>query len=252
MAKQVGLIKLNGNVGDLSFFKSKTNGFQARMKTGVSADRIASDPAFARTRENGSEFGRAQQEGKKLRGLLKDVLFQNADSRFSLRLANRLLKVIQTDSVNIRGERGLVAENLVMLQEIECNNRTKLADISLLPIALNYDRSSGTGTLECAQLIPMLNIAKLKGATHVRYMLVLQEFSGEDLDQRPSIQRSEYVDLMTIDPIDLQLTATLQADAAKSVLLLAGLEYFQLVNSAYYPLANGKYNALTIKQVYTP
>ena len=49
MAKQVSLIKLEGNVGDLSFFKSKTTGFQARMKTGVSV-------------------GGAQQYGRRLRG----------------------------------------------------------------------------------------------------------------------------------------------------------------------------------------
>jgi hypothetical protein len=64
MARVESLIKLNGTIGDLSFYKSKSVGYQARMKTGVSGDRIANDPAFARTRENGSEFGRAQQEGK--------------------------------------------------------------------------------------------------------------------------------------------------------------------------------------------
>ena len=252
MAKQVSLIKLKGNVGDLSFFKSKTIGYQARMKTGVSAERIATDPAFARTRENGSEFGRAHQYGKKLRDLLRDALFQNSDSKFSNRLANRFLKVIQSDMESARGERILKAQNLVMLQDLECNDRAKLGDISLVPITLDYDRLSGDGTLECMGLIPHLNIAKLQGATHVRHTLVLQEFSGEDSDQRPVINRSTYIALRDAAPMNLQLTATLQADVAKSVLLLAGMEYFQLVNGAYYPLSNGRYNALTIKQVYVP
>lgn len=252
MAKQVSLIKLEGNVGDLSFFKSKTTGFQARMKTGVSGDRIASDPAFARTRENGSEFGRAQQYGRRLRDLLRDALFQNSDNKFSSRLASRFLKVIQSDTESARGERVLKAENLVMLQDMECNDRTKLGAISLVPITLVYDRLSGDGTLECMGLIPHLNIAKLQGATHVRYTIVLQEFGGDDSDQRPAINRSPYVLLRETTPMNLQLTAILEADTARSVLLLGGMEYFQLVNGAYYPLANGQYNALTIKRVYVP
>jgi hypothetical protein len=252
MAKQVSLIKLEGNVGDLSFFKSKTIGFQARMKTGVSGDRIASDPAFARTRENGSEFGRAQHYGKRLRDLLRDALFQNSDSKFSHRLATRFLKVIQSDTESARGERVLTAQNLVMLQGLECNDRTKLGSISLVPITLDYDRPSGDGILECMGLIPHLNVAKLQGATHVRYTIVLQEFNGEDSDQRPAINRSAYIELRDTTPMNLRLSATLEADAAKSVLLLAGMEYFQLVNGAYYPLSNGQYNALTIKQVYVP
>src|SRR5690606_20475766 len=111
MARVESLIKLKGTIGDLSFYKSNSVGYQARMKTGVSGDRIANDPAFARTRENGSEFGRAQQEGKKLR----DVLFENADNKFSSRLASRMLKVIQMDPVSVRGERVLVPQNMVLL-----------------------------------------------------------------------------------------------------------------------------------------
>ena len=55
MATQESFIKLQGKVGDLSFFKTK-NGYQARVKGGVSADRIKSDPAYQRTRENNVEF----------------------------------------------------------------------------------------------------------------------------------------------------------------------------------------------------
>ena len=58
MAKQTGIIKLKGIIGDISFYKS-ADGHLARSKGGVDKNRIANDPAFQRTRENGSEFGRA-------------------------------------------------------------------------------------------------------------------------------------------------------------------------------------------------
>lgn len=53
MARQKSIIKLDGTIGDITFYKSK-DGYLAREKGGVPADRIRNDPAFQRTRENGS------------------------------------------------------------------------------------------------------------------------------------------------------------------------------------------------------
>ena len=53
MAQQKGIIKLDGTIGGITFYKSK-DGYLAREKGGVSADRIANDPNFQRTRENGA------------------------------------------------------------------------------------------------------------------------------------------------------------------------------------------------------
>ena len=52
MAKQSGIIKLKGTIGDIAFYKTR-DGHLARTKGGVSADRIQNDPVFQRTRENG-------------------------------------------------------------------------------------------------------------------------------------------------------------------------------------------------------
>ena len=49
MAKQAGVITLNGKVGRLSFYKTK-DGYLAREKGGVSKSRIMNDARFARTR----------------------------------------------------------------------------------------------------------------------------------------------------------------------------------------------------------
>ena len=58
MARQNGIIKLKGTIGDISFYKTG-DGHLAREKGGIDASRIANDPAFQRTRENGAEFGTA-------------------------------------------------------------------------------------------------------------------------------------------------------------------------------------------------
>jgi hypothetical protein len=59
MAQLKGILPLRGATGNITFYKSKKSGNMMREKTGVEAKRIANDPAFERTRENGAEFGRA-------------------------------------------------------------------------------------------------------------------------------------------------------------------------------------------------
>jgi hypothetical protein len=57
-----------------------------REKSGIDANRIKNDPAFQRTRENGSEFGRAGKAGKTLRTALRTLLLNSSDGRVVSRL----------------------------------------------------------------------------------------------------------------------------------------------------------------------
>jgi hypothetical protein len=85
MAKQKGILKLDGTIGGITFYKSQ-DGYLAREKGGVDANRIATDPNFQRTRENGSEFGRAGKAGKVLRNSLRVLLQSSSDNRMVSRL----------------------------------------------------------------------------------------------------------------------------------------------------------------------
>ena len=78
MARQKGIIKLKGTIGDITFYKTK-DGHLAREKGGIEASRIKNDPAFQRTREHGSEFGRAGTAGKIMRTSLRSLLVNSAD-----------------------------------------------------------------------------------------------------------------------------------------------------------------------------
>lgn len=73
MARQKGIIKLKGKIGDISFYKTQ-DGHLAREKGGVDGERIANDPAFVRTRENGAEFGSSANSGKTLRDSIRTMM----------------------------------------------------------------------------------------------------------------------------------------------------------------------------------
>lgn len=252
MARLEGLIKMKGQIGDLTFFKDKSGNYQVRMKSGVSGERIATDPKFQRTRENGAEFGRANTAAKKLRDQLRELFDQNVDTKIAQRLSSRMSKIIKADSVNLRGERTVLAENLPMLVGVECNMSTTLAMVFYGKLSCAYDRATGEGTLSTGNFEPRTKIAKLEGATHVRITLALLEYSPDAEDQPVVIESSAYIDVKSTAAEQANLMATLTADPSKAVMVLAGIGYFQQVNGAYYPLANGHYNALTFVDVDTP
>lgn len=245
---------MNGQIGDLTFFKNKTGSYQVRMKGGVSADRIATDPRFQRTRENGAEFGRAATAAKKLRDQLRELFEQNVDTRISQRLSSRMSTVVKADAVNIRGERSVLAENLPLLVGLECNLASALGMIYYGKLEYAYDRATGEATLATGLFDAKKRIAKLEGATHVKMTLALLEFSADTEDQPVVIQHSDFIDVVsaTQPEIEVDLTASLIPDPAKSVLILIGISYYQLVNGGYYSLTNGAYNALTFVDVDTP
>lgn len=89
MAKNDGIIKIQGTLDNLTFYKSR-DGNLVRTKGGISKKRIMKDPAFARTRENLSEFSNSAQSGKLLRMAVNELMQNAKDSR----VTSRLVKVM--------------------------------------------------------------------------------------------------------------------------------------------------------------
>jgi hypothetical protein len=87
-------------LSEILLYKTK-DGFSTWKR--IDANRIKNDPAFQRTRENGSEFGRAGKAGKTLRTALRTLLLNSSDGRVVSRLTQSMVKVIQADMISERG-----------------------------------------------------------------------------------------------------------------------------------------------------
>ena len=166
MARQKGIIKLKGKVGDLSFYKTQ-DGHLAREKGGVEKSRIEKDPAFARTRENGAEFGSAASSGKLMRDALRTIAINASDNRVTSRLTKLMTDIKNEDTENIRGKRS-VGDALVnvtakaLLKGFNFNNRAFLGSVLFKPYAVNI----ATGEIIINGLTPINDIAYPSGATH--------------------------------------------------------------------------------------
>jgi hypothetical protein len=248
MARQKGIIKLKGTIGDITFYKTK-DGHLAREKGGIDASRIANDPAFQRTRENGSEFGRAGKAGKTLRTALRTLLLNSADSRMVSRLTQTMVKVIQADLTNERGLRNVIDGEAELLVGFEFNIGGKLGTTLFAPFVGAIDRVTGEITVDLASFIPANMIAAPSGTTHFKIIS-----AGAEIDFEAEVFVTTNSETAIL-PWDMTPTVAINhlnavtPNSTKPLFLALGVEFYQEVNGRMYPLKNGSYNPLALVQV---
>jgi hypothetical protein len=245
MAKQTGILKIQGTIGGMTFYKTQ-DGHLVREKGGVSGDRIANDPAFVRTRENGEEFGAAGIAGKLMRDSLRSLMMNAADGRVTSRLTQLMSGILKMDTNSDRGKRtpalGLATpEGKAELEGFDFNVSAVIGSVLFKPYALN----SVNGVINFSDLVPVNDIAFPGGATH---MSLTGGFANIDFETGIADVKYSQAENLTIDANSVNVSLTPSATPAGTGIkvFLLKIEFFQEVNSNQYSLKNGAYNALAI------
>lgn len=251
MARQSSIIKLNGTIGGITFYKTK-DGYIAKEKSEISAAKIKNDPAFQRTRENGSEFGRAGKSGKILRNSIRALLQNASDSRMVSRLTQIMVKVIQMDATNPRGERNVIDGEALLLEGFEFNINGKLGNTLYAPKTIAINRTSGLCEVNLPSFVPKIMIAAPGGTTHFKFVTAATavDFENETFDTQQN--ESEVLAWNEDATTELNLNNELNPNSSHPLFLMVGIEFYQEVNGEKYPLKNGSYNALSIVKVDAP
>jgi hypothetical protein len=248
MARQTGLIKLKGSIGNVTFYKTVA-GDLARQKGGVDAERIANDPAFQRTRENGSEFGRAGQGARLLYTVFSGLIADTADSYMYGRLVAEFVKVINADETNARGQRNVIDGEAELLKGFEFNTRGRLKTTFYAPFTSNIDRAAGMATVDIPAFIPATRLVAPAGATHYRINAAAAEvdFEGEAFADGLISSAELVIDRTATAPLNMEIS--LPAASTKPLFLALGIEFFQQVNNEMYNLHNGAHNSTALINV---
>lgn len=233
----------------ISFFYKSTDGNIARLHTPISPERIASDPSFARTRENMAEFGRAGRGAKLLRVALRSELQKVQDRRASNRLLRELVRIIKTDAVSPRGERNLVKAEKTPLVGFEFNATARLGSTFFAPFTTTINRASGEATVSVPAFNPANSVEAPEGATHFRINTAVVAVDFGLQTHLYAGTRSQEIEQNGATTELLTLTSSLQPNPAGAMLLVVGLEFFQKVNNNIYALNHGTFNALAIVEV---
>ena len=248
MAKQKGILPIQGTIGNITFFKS-ADGYLVREKGGVSAKRIASDPAFQRTRENGYEFGRAGSSGKQIRTAFRHVLQHTSDSKMVSRLTRDLMRIIKTDSTSPRGQRTLTEGDLYLLEGFEFNAQSQLSSTLYAPYTATVDRTTDQAAVEIPDFIPASMLAIPEGATHFRISTAMAVIDFEQNQFVNDFKQTAYLALDAAGSGTISHAYTLPAGTGLPVFLSLCIEFFQQVNGVFYVLRNGAYNAMALVKI---
>lgn len=249
MARQKGVLKFQGQMGGVSFYKTSKDGYLAREKGGVDAERIKSDPAFQRTRENGAEFGRAGAAGKLLRTALRTLIINSSDSRVASRLTREMVKVVQADITNPRGLRNVIDGEAELLLGFEFNEDGKLNRTFFAPFTTTIDRPAGNLSVDIASFVPGNMIAAPQGTTHYKLTSAGVEVDFEmgtyviNTSQTAEIEWGQQTEAAVL------LSNAVTPASTKPLFLAFGIEFYQDVNGQMYPLKNGAFNALALVAV---
>ncbi|MCD9013982.1 hypothetical protein [Parachryseolinea silvisoli] len=249
MARQDGVILLKGQLGGLSFYKTAKDGHLARQKGGVDAKRIRTEAAFARTRENGSEFGRAGQAGRLLRTAFRALLLNSSDSRTVSRLTQKFTEVIHADTTSARGARNVVDGDMSLLQGFEFNIDGKLRQTLLAQYSVDVNRATGLVTINVPQFVPAELIAAPIGATNFRLVASVSELDFAADRYNSEVAESEENITGLEQPVTINLPLEVAVGTTSPLVVVLGIEFSQVVNGAMYAINDGAYNALAVVAV---
>ena len=153
MAKQTGIIKLVGKLGKNSYYYTKDNGYLVRQITSVDAERIRTDPAFARVRENNTDFGRCAWGVKLLRTAFIPLFARAADTHMTSRLTQALTRIMKSDTASAPGMKSPESGDMGLLQGFEFNKETSLKRALKASYTTDVDHERGFVQLRLRHLI---------------------------------------------------------------------------------------------------
>jgi hypothetical protein len=267
MARQKGHIKYVGTLGEVRHFKIKGNeGYFAGLKGGPSAEQIASDPAFVRTRENMNEFGGSAITGKALRSSIAGLIRNNGDSQVTGRVTAIMKKINLEDGSEARGQRAiLITVAPQYLQGFEFNKFTSFNGAFNAPYTITPTAARDSSTLDIPSFNPLDRMYVPAGATHfkiINAIAVLSDFEYNSITRvyepkdgttngLTDVQDSGYLPVNVVTGLisvvsTLPGSPTISADV--SVVDVLAVEFYQQVNSNYYLFAQG--NSMKVTKIF--
>lgn len=246
MAKQKGIIKLIGKIGDIVYYYDRIHGYLARKVTSVDAERIRNDPAFARVRENNAEFGHCAWMVRLLRAAFKPLFAGIADTRMTSRLTQATIAVMRSDVTRPSGQRRPEHGDTSLLQGFSFNKYASLETILQADYHAGFDKKEGKYVLAITPQPGRKMVKAPKGATHFRLVTGMATIDFKTGKYILDTIQSEELSVRKVTEAPVTLTSPLTPAAGGGVFITLGIEFLQCVNGVYCPLQSSAYNAMTL------
>jgi hypothetical protein len=257
MAILTGAIKYRGSFKSIrNYVTLHDPNVYAGEKGGANRDLIMNNAAFARTRENMTEFNGCGMAVKAIRLGLMNLLPEQTDRYFTGRLMKVVKEINRRDDVGLRGKRSIFfSADRIFLSTMVLNTLENTSFLNKKQYAFEHPITRAEATLT----LTGLNIKPVyvpKGATHFRvqnHLSIIADYTYSEVNRRyeplstlnemseysyseyTSVKASLTDDLVTAFPVGTTLTDEV------SVIQCVGIEFFQLNGTNVYSPLKGSY-----------
>ncbi|MDB5272807.1 MAG: hypothetical protein JWO58_1174 [Chitinophagaceae bacterium] len=265
MAQQRGLIKLDGSIDGMTFYRS--NGMDlVRSTYGPDKQTIQTHPNYVRVRENNQEFGGSSVIAKALRAGWGAVYRHMAVGATTFRTVGLIRKILGRGE-GIRGQRIFDPVRLAsMLMNFSFSKTAAYDRICLVPYQAIVNAERNEVTFLFSDVDTHRMIVAPQGATHFRLINLVSVLSTYAYQQttsryepteaaynsKSSCNTSDYIPLLgstgafaIVSAIDTVMTM-LPADSA--LISTIGIEFYEDLNGMKYLFSSG--HAMKVQAVY--
>lgn len=219
-----------------------------RQRSSTIGKRIATDDNYELTRENNAEFERAVKAAVMVNDAFGKFTnkFGGGNEVFN-RLTTELYKVVQSDPVNDRGERTVLAGDQQLLKGFELNGKAQMRGIFNTQLyTASVDRAAGTLSINIAAFQPDQIVFMPKKATHFSLISIGVELDFTTGNFKDSFSASP--EILYGDQVQaaITLSTTVPANSTHSLFLAFGIRFHQQVNNKFSHFNDRTYNALSL------
>lgn len=258
MAKQEGIVKLSGRVGDLILYKTK-EGFSARLHRERPKEIFKNSPRMESVRRHTEEFAQAGKIGKHIRSAFRNSIRLAQDPSMSKRLHKACFEVIKSDAENERGERVFFEGNLRLLTGFDFNAKSPLKNALKFKVQYAVDRTGKSVTVYIPEFTPTFDLTGPATVTHVRFFasaVSLQEKLAE-IETETVPDFAGLIGFTESDPLPVtpsavapfQLKMDLPEMGSTPIAIALGVDFRRALGSRMEPVLGAASNACAILHV---
>ena len=247
MAYQTGNIRYRGSFKSIRHWKNRKDPkIYAGEKGGANRDLIMNHPAFARTRENMSEFEGCGVAVKAIRYGLSSLIPDHTDTHFTGRLT-ALVKIINLrDDEGIRGSRAICfSRNRPLLKTMTFHEKKKIDHELRKCIRTGHPLTRAEATISVNGLNP--NPALVPGNAQyyrvINHLSIISDyaFSEEGREYRPvsPLNAKHIIVYSDYTPVNTPLLVALKAAFPEGIVLSESDTVMQCVGIEFY-IKSGK------------
>ena len=223
----------------------------AKKKTAiVNRRRVLTDPVFEMTRQNNAEFARACKANRLLRHAFALAIPNMADRYVSGRLTKTMFNILQSDSVNDRGERRVTKGVLGILEGFNFNRDTSLQNVLRGPYSITINQNATQATISIPSIMAKAMIETTSGARACMLTGITASLNLEEETWPVDPVQTDILDIFRHPRETLQLQMPVHEHKLTHAIIIAlGIEFFHEARGQYQPVEK-KHNAMAVVKVF--